>query len=415
MVPRVVVAGASMAGLRVAEQLVRAGHTGPVTVFGAEPHPPYNRPPLSKTALTYPHLDTADDVLQTLALRRGESPQIEFRLGEGLVAADLANRTVRTIEGHTEGFDGLVIATGLRPRRLQVPGPERGRFALRTVEDCLVLRAALPGARRAVVVGGGFIGCEVAATLHSLGVAVTVVEPGPAAMTRALGFELGSAIQRHHESNGIGFRTEALVTEILGTDRVSGVVLSTGALLTADIVVEAIGSHPNTEWLQGNSALDLTDGVLCDTDLRVQGAQCAVAAGDVARFPHPLFGSRPRRFEHWTMVTETARRAARTLHAELTGTPNDLAPAVGPPSFWTDQGLIHLQAVGAVARSDEMSVVEGRLDRLADGALLVGRADGRVCCAITVNLPATRLAPWRSEITEQLQQMTTRRTVADNS
>src|SRR5215813_415893 len=174
----VAVVGGSLAGLRSAEQLRAGGHTGPITVFSAEPHLPYNRPPLSKEALGESGSATAEDLANRLAFRRRSAvADVDFRLGQPVVSADLRDHLLTVESGAAIEYDALVVATGLRPRRLAVPGPEHGRHVLRTVEDCLSLRAALEPGSRAVVVGGGFIGCEVAGTLRSLGHDVTVVEP----------------------------------------------------------------------------------------------------------------------------------------------------------------------------------------------------------------------------------------------
>ncbi len=256
----VAVVGGSLAGLRTAEQLRAHGHTGPITVFGAERHFPYNRPPLSKEALAEGNWPSAGDLAGALAFRRRATvSDVDFRLGTPIVAADLTAQRLFDRNARSADYDGLVIATGLRPRRLSVPGPDGGRHVLRTVEDCVQLRAALAGPRRVVVVGGGFIGCEVAATLRVLGHHVTVVDPAGPPMQRVLGPELAEAVRRHHCAAGIEFVIGAGVAAFCGAETVSGVVLDTGQTLAADVVVEAIGSHCNVEWLAGQG-LDLATG-----------------------------------------------------------------------------------------------------------------------------------------------------------
>ncbi|MFY9921651.1 MAG: NAD(P)/FAD-dependent oxidoreductase, partial [Mycobacterium sp.] len=295
----VAVVGGSLAGLRSAEQLRALGHTGPITVFSAERHLPYNRPPLSKEALGEFDSVTVEDVANRLAFRRRASvADVDFRLGEAVQSADLRGHCLTVKSGVSTDYDALVVATGLRPRRLAVPGPERGRHVLRTVEDCLGLRSALRPGTRVVVVGGGFIGCEVAGTLHSLGHGVTVVEPAGAPMQRVLGADLAAAVQRSHTAAGIDFVIGAGVDCYTGDDVVTGVVLGTGQTIDADIVVEAVGSVCNVEWLDGQG-LDLSDGVMTDNHLAVAGVPDAVAVGDIARFPNPLFDDVPRRVEHW--------------------------------------------------------------------------------------------------------------------
>ncbi|MFN8193432.1 MAG: FAD-dependent oxidoreductase [Nocardioidaceae bacterium] len=391
---RVAVVGASLAGLRAAEQLRQAGHTGPVTVYGAEPLPPYNRPPLSKDVLGDAAPAGVDELVARLAFRRRPSvDDVDFRLGTEVFTADLAAGRLRwmsdgTRDG-TDEFDGLVVATGLSPRRLDVAGPLEGRHVLRTIADCLGLRAALAPGSRVVVIGAGFIGCETACTLAAAGHRVTVVEPTGAPMNRVLGTDLAAAVQRHHEAAGIAFVTGPGVVAFDGHDRVTGVVLDEGARLPADLVVEAVGSRPNTGWLDGNG-LDLADGVLTDNRLAVVGAGNAVAVGDVARFPNPLFDDTPRRVEHWSVPTDTAKRAAPTLVALLRGEQPDQAPFAPIPSFWSDQGDLRFQSFGSPALADEVRLEEGDLGDLAGGVLTTHHRGGRHVGTVAVNLPPAR-------------------------
>ncbi|MBD9736138.1 FAD-dependent oxidoreductase, partial [Streptomyces sp. H28] len=316
----IAVVGASLAGLRTAEQLRAAGHTGPVTVLGDERHQPYNRPPLSKELLSAPDRPAPEELHAKVAFRRRASvADVDFRLGLPVVEADLGRGRLTLEDGSAVTFDGLVAATGLRPRRLGLPGPAAGRYALRTLDDCVALRGVLGAGRRVVVVGAGFIGCEVAATALRLGCRVTVVEPTGAPMNRVLGDVLARAVQRHHESAGIAFVLGRSLAGFTGDARVSGVELDDGTRLDADVVVEAVGCVPNTEWLAGNAGLDLSDGVRCDNRMLADGSDRLVAAGDVARFPNPLFDDVPRRVEHWSIPADTARRAAATLTALLAG------------------------------------------------------------------------------------------------
>lgn len=401
---RVAVVGGSLAGLRAAEQLRAAGHSGPVTVLGAEPHPPYNRPPLSKEVLAAaPGGEPAALLERLLFRRRASAADVDFRLGDAVAAADLSAGTLVTESGHAVAYDGLVVATGLRPRRLAAPGPSAGRHVLRTVDDCHRLRAALAkvGAADVVVVGAGFIGCEAAATLRTLGHRVTVVEPTGAPMARVIGEVLGVAVQRHLEAAGIRFVMHAGVTAYTGVDHVAGVLLSTGETLAADLVVEAVGSACNTEWLAGNG-LDLTDGVLTDNQMRVVGAGPAVAVGDVARFPNPLFDDVPRRVEHWSMPTETAKRAAATLTALLAGQAPDPTPFAPVPSFWSDQLDLRLQSFGSPALADEVRVDEGDPDRLTAGVLATFHRAGRHVGTLAVNLSPARQRELRNAFTALL-------------
>jgi NADPH-dependent 2,4-dienoyl-CoA reductase/sulfur reductase-like enzyme len=333
--------------------------------------------------------------------RRASTVDVEFRLGTSVVSADLAGRTVTTATGVEVSYDGLVVASGLRPRRLDVEGPVAGRHVLRTVDDCCRLRADLHGhgARRVVVVGGGFIGCEVAATLRSLGHDVTVVEPVGAPMERVLGQRLAGAVQRHHERAGTRFVLGVGVAALTGDRTVDGVVLSDGRHLPADVVVEAVGSVCNVEWLEGNG-LDLTDGVLTDNQLLVAGAERVVAVGDVARFPNPLFDDVPRRVEHWSIPTDTAKRAAAILAGRLGVRPTDATPFAPVPSFWSDQLDLRLQSFGSPSLADEVEIGEGDLDRLTDGVLATYRRVGRHVGTVAVNLSAARQRDLRTQISD---------------
>ncbi|MGH3209767.1 MAG: NAD(P)/FAD-dependent oxidoreductase [Trebonia sp.] len=481
MTTHVAIAGAGLGGLRAAEQLRAAGHAGPITVVGAERHMPYNRPPLSKELLAHELADAeaapetdADDLAalhERVAFRRRASvADVTFRLGVPVTGVDLGAGELALADGDGVRFDGLVVATGLRPRQLNVPGPGgpgSGRHVLRTLDDCASLRADLRaailrgdppavGARlpdrnngsrtrpaladqkqrgasgisrpRVVVIGAGFIGCEVACTALSLGCDVTVVEPAGPPMLRVLGGRLAQAVQRAHELSGITFVLGQAVIAYAGQDRVTGVVLAdgtdassatvsggppsgglelAGAVLPADLVVEAIGSLPNTEWLAG-SGLDLTDGVLCDNSLSalpsagrgIAGTSVPVTAvGDVARFPNPLLDDVPRRVEHWSMPTDTARRAAATLHAKLEDDPiepNSFRPL---PYFWSDQGDLRLQSYGSPGLADDVVIAEGDLHQLDKGLVATYHRAGRLVGSVAFNLPPSRYRELREALT----------------
>ncbi|MEV1083156.1 FAD-dependent oxidoreductase [Streptomyces sp. NPDC050211] len=388
MSPRILVAGASMGGLRAAEHLRAAGWTGRVTVIGDEPHMPYNRPPLSKEVLA------GKVPFESLAFTpKPWAADVEWRLGTRVIAARLAERTVALDDGSTLSYDGLVVATGMRPRRLHCPGPLAGRHTVRTIADAQGLRDELtrPGAR-VVVVGAGFIGCEVAATAVGLGVAeVTVVDPLPLPMVGPLGELLARVLLKRHEERGVRFVLETGVAGFEGEDRVTGVVLSDGTVLPADVVVESVGSVANTEWLDGNG-LDLTDGVLTDEQLRVFPG--VVAVGDVARFPNARYDGVPRRVEHWSIPTDTAKHAAKVLVAG-----DDVEPATpfAPlPTFWSDQHEFRLQSFGAPALGlDDVRVLEGDPED-PEGDVLVGHhRDGRLVGVVALGGKAAAMGAAR--------------------
>ncbi|WP_309243607.1 FAD-dependent oxidoreductase [Streptomyces sp. CAI-85] len=388
---RVLVVGASMAGLRAAEQLRAAGWTGAITLVGDEPHMPYNRPPLSKEVLA------GKAPFASLAFRpRPAVADAAWLLGRRAVTARLPERTVVLDDGTSLSYDGLVVATGMRPRRLTCPGPLSGRHTVRTLDDARGLREALtrPGAR-VVVVGAGFIGCEVAATAVALGVReVTVVDPLPLPMTGPLGPLLGRALLRRHEARGVRFALGTGVAGFTGEDRVTGVELSDGRVLAADVVVESVGSVANTEWLDGNG-LDLTDGVRTDALLRAGGRPEAVAVGDVARFPNARYDGVPRRVEHWSIPGDTAKQAARTLVAHLHGTGEEPAPFAPLPTFWSDQHDFRLQSFGAPSYgADDVRVLDGTPD--GDGDLVVGyHRDGLLVGVVALGGPGAASAAAR--------------------
>ncbi len=362
---RVVVAGASLGGLRAAEGLRAAGFSGEIVVVGDEPHLPYNRPPLSKEALA------GDVPFESLEFRRRKGvADVVWRLGSPVAEAGLAAKEVVLADGSVLSFDGLVAATGLRVRRLTLPAPVGGRHALRTLEDAVSLRAELHPGTRVVVIGAGFIGCEVAATAVGLGCAVDVVAPEEVPMQRPLGTDVGGAMLRRHTAHGVRMHLGRLPAHVDASSsdpgRVGAVVLDDGTRLAADVVVEALGCVPNTEWLVP-TGLDVSDGVRTDgwlraTDPEGHARSDVVAVGDVARFPNALFDDVSRRVEHWSIPTDTAKRAAPALVAGLTGADLDPAPFGPVPSFWSDQYGLRLQSFGALGIADTVKLLEGDLD-----------------------------------------------------
>jgi NADPH-dependent 2,4-dienoyl-CoA reductase/sulfur reductase-like enzyme len=337
---------------------------------GDEPYAPYNRPPLSKEAL-------ADQVAhERLEFRRRATvDDVVWRLGERVDSLSLDGRTA-SVSGQDLVWDALVVATGVSARRLAVPGPpaspQAGRHVVRTLDDALALRASLAPSTRLVVLGAGFIGCEVAATARTLGCDVSVAAIDAEPMIRPLGAMLGAELRRRHEERGVRFHLGAGVERLVGDDRVEGVVLSDGAELRADLVVEAVGSRCNVDLLEGQG-LDLSDGVLTDDALRPVRDGVALdgvaVVGDVARFPNPRFDDRAFRVEHWSLPTDTGRRAGEVLAAWLQHGPSsayaDAAdrPWEVLPSFWSDQFDIRMQSFGMPALADPDGV------RLLDGDL----------------------------------------------
>jgi 3-phenylpropionate/trans-cinnamate dioxygenase ferredoxin reductase component len=353
----VVIVGAGLGGLRAAESLRAGGYEGPVTVVGDEPHLPYNRPPLSKEALA-----GGVDVAGLAFRRKASVDDVTWRLGSAAVSCDLAGRTVTLDDGTVLAFDGLVVASGIRPRRLPIPGPTGGRSMLRTAADAAWVRERIEPGAPIIIMGAGFIGCETAATATKLGATVHVVALDEQPMIRPLGAELGAGMRRRHEAHGVHFHLGHTIDSFGGTAHVQSASLSDGTELPAALVIEAVGSVTNSEWLEGNG-LDLSDGLLVDSAMQVDTPLApVVAVGDIARHPNALFDSVPRRIEHWNMPTETGRRAGATLAALLRGEEPDRGPFMAMPSFWSDQYSHKLQSFGMPGIADRIEVVDGDVD-----------------------------------------------------
>ena len=386
--------GASLAGLRAAEELRTQGFDGRLVLVGDEPHRPYDRPPLSKQVLAGTRTpEDADltvpddlDAEWELGVRAQSLAAVDRRLH--LVGVGGAGGTARTLD-----FDGLVIATGASPRR--IPGwPDLGGVhVLRTIDDCAALRADLDaGPRRVVVVGAGFIGCEVAATARTAGLDVSLVEPLPAPVVRGIGEEMGGLIADLHRDHGVDVRLGVGVDGIAGSARVESVTLGDGARIEADVVVVGVGVSPNTGWLDG-SGLEITDGVVCDaTCLAAPGV---VAAGDVARWPHPTHGE--IRTEHWENAIEQGEHAARTLLADLAGGTGDAYAPI--PWFWSDQYDRKVQVAGRTGSDCDVEVVLGSVDERKFVALY-GK-EGRLVAVLGMSMPA-KVMRWRDDVAAQI-------------
>ena len=347
-----------MGGLRTAEALRRFGYAGAITVIGDESWAPYNRPPLSKEVL-------AGDVVshETVAFpQRAATEDVGWVLGHRVVSADLANETVTTDDDEVFEYSHLIVATGLRPKRQVYPNNiHAGRHIIRTLDDAMGLRAELQPGARVVVLGAGFVGCETAATARKLGCEVTIVAPGTVPLLRPLGVELASELQKRQEAEGVRFLMKRSVVDLVGEARISAVALDDGSEIECDVFIEAIGSLPNTEWLEGND-LDLSDGLLCNQNLRALKASGESwsnvwGVGDVVRFPNTIFDEVPRRVEHWNIPSECAKYVGNAI--AVGSTEAEFRPI---PSFWSDQFDVHILSFGLLALADSNRLVEGSLD-----------------------------------------------------
>ncbi len=378
---RAVVVGASLAGLRAAEGLRRAGHDGPLTLVGAEQERPYERPPLSKQLLT------GKITPASVALPEDQDLDAEWLLGTSAVALDLERRRVVLGGGEDLPFDRLVVATGAHPRTLPGFEPDTGVHYLRTLDDAVALRDDLFGSSRAVVIGAGFIGLEVAASAAMRGLDVTVLEALPAPLDRAVGAQMGHEIAAFHRRNGVDVRLGVTVSGLVGARGPRGVRLGDGTVIPAEVIVAGVGVSPSCEWLEG-SGVDLADGVICDSRLRVMAGgrprPDVVACGDVARWWHPGYG-RAVRVEHWTNAAGQGPAAALSLLA------GDEAPEYSPtPYFWSDQHGRKIQFVGETRPGDDVAVVEG--DPAAERFVAAYGRGGRLVAALGMRRPARIMA-----------------------
>lgn len=371
------IVGGSLAGLRAAETLRREGYDGTLTVLGEETVAPYDRPPLSKQLLTG-KVDA-----EGVALRIPDDLDVTWRLGVRAAGLDLGGRRVLLEGGGDIGWDGLVIATGAQVRRLPGTDGVEGVHVLRTLDDGLALRADLERSPRVAVIGGGFIGSEVASSCAALGLEVTVIDAVEVPLARAVGEEMGRACGLLHDDAGTRQILGVGVDGLVGGPRVEGVRLADGRVVPADTVIVGIGVTPATGWLEG-SRLDLGDGVRCDAWCRATAGGVAVpgvvAAGDLARWEHPGWGESVR-IEHWTNAVEQAEAAARSL---LRG--EGAAPYAPTPYFWSDQYGKKIQFVGHTRPGDEVRVVDGSV---ADRRFVAvyGRG-GKMVAALGMSRPA---------------------------
>ena len=374
MLRRIAIVGASLAGLRAAETVRDRGFDGELTLIGDEPHRPYDRPPLSKQVL-----QGLWEPEQTLFRKKdGYDPlALDLRLGVRAVSVDLRARRLALADGTVADYDRLIIATGARVRTLPAIAPRAGLLALRSLDDAIVLRRAMMDAPRVVIVGAGFIGLEVAASCRVRGLPVTMIESLPVPLSSVLGPTFGDMVAAMHRDHGVDLRTGVVVTDVLGGSRVTGVALSDGSRIDADVVVVGIGVTPNTEWLEG-SGLTIDDGIVCNG--AGEAAPDVYAAGDVARVANRWYGDSPR-IEHWTNAVEQAVHAAENALAGA-GASTSFSSV---PYFWSDQYDRRIQFIGRARPHDEVVIVDGSL---ADRQLtaLYRRGDRLMAC-LALNQP----------------------------
>jgi len=353
-VETIVIVGASLAGVRAAETLRTNGFAGALTIIGAETHMPYDRPPLSKNYLA------GDWDADRIALRKADdlsALNINWMLGTSATSLHTDSSVVTLADGSQVSYDGLIISTGGLVRRLPNQPDIAGVHVLRTLDDASALRDELAQGARVVVIGAGFIGLEVAATATKRGARVTVLEGLEAPLIRALGAETGTAIGAVHARNGVDIRCGVQVASINGDQHVSGVTLTNGDTIEAEVVVVGIGVAPATQWCS-DSGLTISDGIMCDANLNAGPANVFVA-GDVLRWPNGMFKDiePTMRVEHWTNAAEQGAMAAKNLLATLRKEPSEPYSAV--PFFWSDQFDARIQFLGRAFESSTVDVVAG--------------------------------------------------------
>ncbi|MBT1094171.1 NAD(P)/FAD-dependent oxidoreductase [Streptomyces sp. Tu102] len=383
----VAVVGASLAGLSAARSLRRQGYDGRLVVIGDELHRPYDRPPLSKEFLAGT-LGEPELALET----DDEDLRAEWLLGTRAVALDHAERTLRLADGRQVRADGFVIATGAAARTLPGSAGLAGVHTLRTLDDARALRDELALGGRLVVIGGGFIGAEVASTARALGLEVTVVEAAPAPLAGPLGEAMGAVVSALHADHGVALLCGVGVKGLSGERRVDAVLLEDGRTVPADIVVVGVGARPNVEWLEG-SGVALDNGVKCGADGRTSLAG-VVAVGDCANWYDPRSGLN-RRVEHWTGARE---RPDAAIAALLAG--GAVAPGVPrPPYFWSDQYGVKIQFAGHAAGADSVTIEDGTPDER--NVLAVYRRSGIPVAVLGMNQPRL-FTRWRKHLAAPL-------------
>lgn len=377
----IVIVGGSVGGLRTAERLRRLGYAAPITILEASGDLPYDRTALSKKIL---EVDGDQDSVDLRTRDEIERLDVDLRLHHRASRLDTAAQVVHTAGGEQFAYSELVIATGSEARTL-AGAPPGSVCYLRSRADAVQLRERMAAARTATVVGGGFIGSEVAVALARRGIDVTLVEPVGHPLSRVLGDEVGARLAELHARHGVRLLPGRAVLSVLSVHD-SGhsgslVELDDGTTLQCDLVVGGVGASPNTGWLDG-SGVSAADGVLCDEYCRTSVAH-VYAVGDVARWPNALFGE-TMRVEHWTNAVEQAATVGWNIV-----NPHRPKPFAPVPYVWSDQYGLRLQILGRPRPDDELTLAEDDPERGVLVALY--RRDDSLSGVFTINAPEQTL------------------------
>ncbi|TQO20045.1 NADPH-dependent 2,4-dienoyl-CoA reductase/sulfur reductase-like enzyme [Rhodoglobus vestalii] len=367
---RVVIVGGSLAGVNAAEALREHGFEGDLTLISAEESLPYDRPPLSKQMLL---TDMAPEQLLLKESDWYEKNGLDVVLGNPARGLDPIAQRVALSDGTEREYDGLVLATGSAVRELSVVHGEPRLHVLHSMDDAIRLRAEFAPGKHLVLVGGGFIGLEVAAAARWQGLDVTVIARGPAPLSRVFVGDIGRWYQGLHERNGVNVRCGSALEAIEWGINGAVVTLTNGSVINADIVVAGVGSTPAVEWL-ANSGVEITNGLACTPDL-MTSVPNVVAAGDIVSWRNPIFDEEMR-VEHWTNAIDQGRHAAATLLGNRD-------PFASVPYFWTDQFDTKMRFVGRTTGADHTNI-----ETLSDDKLVAtfGR-DGVVIGAVCIGAP----------------------------
>ncbi|NUT90606.1 MAG: FAD-dependent oxidoreductase [Saccharothrix sp.] len=366
---RVVIAGGGLAGLRAGERLRELGFQGEIVIVSAERHLPYHRPALSKEAING-ELHASD-----LRLTISRELNAIWRLGTAATHLETDRRVVGLPGGEELSYDGLIIATGVEPRHLQgAPRQDPRIHVLRTVDDAVAIKQAINSTQGLVVViGGGLIGCEMAASVKMMGRDVAIVSRSSTLLGSAVGKNIADTVTEAHRARGVRMAMGVKIRHWMPQAGGVAIHLSDGQVFVAAVVVIAVGASPSVAWLRG-SGLVLEDGVLCDPTCHVVGGTDVVAAGDVARWPNLRFGGQPRRVEHWLNAVEMGRAAAENL---LAGRESS-RPFTPVPRFWTEQYGMRIQGSGLPSMGKDTTTLAGSkkdhrtITGFVDGGRLVG-------------------------------------------